>query len=344
MSLPSSNNLQISGFYGPGPWAAWMITLGISWINTIQNDYTHNMHFIAYALYTNFAAIDLIRQLNLAIDEEKISSVVRLNPGVPMYKIDWEQNPLEVDEATRQILAAAIAVVHVGIQTATVQIIACFYKERQQNFDPKEPIKRRRFILSVGLVLPIAAIWYASIWISFDRLGLIVLPGSLLPGLTTLIPSWVNILWSWKHNNVKPDSFLAKLSVFLAIVNWAVARWAKPRLQFRNPGNSLLSRDLCSRKECCFVPCAQQSMGEMDQIFSLVITLSLFLYEFESQFARVARKCIGAARKCIKFLLETRFGSLMVHIVRIWIEFYHGSGLSLLITGRHPEGWVRRDR
>lgn len=321
MSLSSSNNLQISGFYGPGPWSAWMITLTISWINTIQNDYTHNMHFIGYALYTNFAAIDLIRQLNLVIPCESGS----------YSDIDWKKTPLEVDEATRQMLAAAIAVVHVGIQMATMQIIACFYKERQRNFDPKEPIKRRRFIVSVGLVLPIGAIWYASLSISCHRLGFIVLPGSLLPGLTTLIPSWVNILWSWKYKDVKLDPFLAKMFVSGAILNWAIRCWIVPRLYFRNPKNSLLSGDLCPTKRCCFVPCAPQSIGEMDQIFSLVITLSLFLYEFESQLVRVARKCIGAVRKCIECLLETRFGSLMVRIVRRWIEFYHSSGLSYYV-------------
>ena len=80
----------------------------------------------------------------------------------------------------------------------------------------------------------------------------------------------------------------------------------------------------------------------MDQIFSLVITLSLFLYEFESPLVRAARKCIGAVKKCIgavkkciekciEFLLETRFGSLMVRIVRRWIEFYHSSGLSFYL-------------
>jgi hypothetical protein len=330
MSLPSSKNPQISGFYGPGPWAAWIITLAISWINTVQN----NMHFIGYALYTNFAAVDLIRQLNLAKDEGKIS-VDRLNPGVPSYKIDLEKTPLEVDEATRQMLAAAIAVVHVGIQMATMQIIACFYKERQRNFDPKEPIKRRRFIVSVGLVLPIGAIWYASISISCHRLGFIVLPGSLLPGLTTLIRSWVNILWSWKYNNVEHAPGLARICVFGAILNWALRCWIEPRLHFRNPGKSLLSGDLCSRKRCCFVPCAPQSIGEMDQIFSLVITLSLFLYEFESPLVRAARKCVGAVKKCIEFLLETlletTFGSLMVRIVRRWIEFYHSSGLSFYL-------------
>ena len=111
----------------------------------------------------------------------------RLNPCVPSHKIDLERTPIEVDEATRQMLAAAIAVVHVGIQMATMQIIACFYKERQRNFDPKEPSKRRRFIVSIGLVLPIGAIWHASISISCHRLGFIVLSGSLLPGFTTLI-------------------------------------------------------------------------------------------------------------------------------------------------------------
>ena len=99
--------------------------------------------------------------------------------------------------------------------------------------------------------------------------------------------------------------------------------------------STLSSVDPGLQERCDIVPCAPQSIGEMDQIFSLVITLSLFLYEFESPLVRVARKCIGAVKKCIEFLLETfletRFGSLMVRIVRRWIEFYHSSGLSYYV-------------
>ncbi|USP78059.1 hypothetical protein yc1106_05333 [Curvularia clavata] len=63
MDEPSPDNSEISGFYGPGAWAAWVILLVSSWIPIFLNDYESNTHFIASALYTNWAAIDLLRHL-----------------------------------------------------------------------------------------------------------------------------------------------------------------------------------------------------------------------------------------------------------------------------------------
>jgi hypothetical protein len=52
----------VSGFYGPGAWSAWFLILVTSWVATIRGDYSHNIHHIGYLLYTNWAAVDLIRQ------------------------------------------------------------------------------------------------------------------------------------------------------------------------------------------------------------------------------------------------------------------------------------------
>jgi hypothetical protein len=107
----------------------------------------------------------------------------------------------------------------------------------------------------------------------------------------------------------------------MTIVNWAVANWAKPRLQFRKPGNSFLSGDVCPSKRCCFVPCTPQSIGEIDRIFSLLVLLPLFLYEFGSRIIRVVRNGI-------EFLLETRLGSRVVSIsimVRVHLITYEGA-------------------
>ena len=57
--------LTISGFYGQGAWAAWLIILISSWIPMLRDDYTHNVHFIAYALYTNWAAMNYCQLFSL---------------------------------------------------------------------------------------------------------------------------------------------------------------------------------------------------------------------------------------------------------------------------------------
>lgn len=55
----------VSGFYGPGGWAAWCISLAASWAPILLKDYTHNFHLIATALYMNWAAMDSFRFLSL---------------------------------------------------------------------------------------------------------------------------------------------------------------------------------------------------------------------------------------------------------------------------------------
>ncbi|KAI1515932.1 hypothetical protein KJE20_13813 [Pyrenophora tritici-repentis] len=53
----------VSGFYGPGPWAAWTISIVTTWIALFRDDYSNNMHLMGWLLYTNWAAIDMARQL-----------------------------------------------------------------------------------------------------------------------------------------------------------------------------------------------------------------------------------------------------------------------------------------
>jgi len=58
-----NQDIVISGFYGPGGWAAWCVSLIASWAPILLEDGTHNLHLIAYALYMNWAAMDSFRYL-----------------------------------------------------------------------------------------------------------------------------------------------------------------------------------------------------------------------------------------------------------------------------------------
>ena len=51
--LTDFQDLDISGFYGPGAWMTWCITMVASWVTVLLGDYSQNLHFIVYALYTN---------------------------------------------------------------------------------------------------------------------------------------------------------------------------------------------------------------------------------------------------------------------------------------------------
>ncbi|CAN9142400.1 unnamed protein product [Alternaria alternata] len=86
---------HISGFYGPGAWAAWVITMVASWIPVTQGDYTHNLHFIGYALYTNWAAIDLMRQLNRVLGDQ-VDLSAYFKPSGRCWSISGLQGIIEV--------------------------------------------------------------------------------------------------------------------------------------------------------------------------------------------------------------------------------------------------------
>jgi hypothetical protein len=54
---------RVSGFYGPGAWAAWVIATTFSWLSILRGAHELSYDIIAHLLYTNWAAIDLIRQI-----------------------------------------------------------------------------------------------------------------------------------------------------------------------------------------------------------------------------------------------------------------------------------------
>jgi hypothetical protein len=55
---------QVSGFYGPGTWASWIIALASSSISIMSGDQSIGYDVFGHLLYTHWAAIDVFRQLN----------------------------------------------------------------------------------------------------------------------------------------------------------------------------------------------------------------------------------------------------------------------------------------
>ena len=134
----------ISGFYGPGGWAAWCISLIASWAPILLEDDTHNLHLIAYALYMNWAAIDSFRYLSSggklvdlasrkeALERERFVSV-RQDADTLVFlqhwPSDWDKPRLwDVDTIlTNTTLQVQDAEIHIGDTTEASPGLWDFY-------------------------------------------------------------------------------------------------------------------------------------------------------------------------------------------------------------------------
>jgi hypothetical protein len=288
----------VSGFYGPGAWSAWFLILVTSWIATIRGDYSNNIHHIGYLLYTNWAAVDLIRQS------------IKLSTS----SADTSSTQLHANGS----LAAALLITSWGTIHAASQFLYT-YASRYQN-DVSE--RRRRRLLALGSIIPLCAGISMSIYLYhhpitekhkipafyFDGLRIsshrdivnflvYVLPW-VLPCSATLIEVLLNFRRSGIFDSDLSSPYLVRatdcvvVSCFLTstipaiFISWAyVILWIFSGATFK-------------KKSCMFMPCAPQSMSEWDQCFALFAGLVMFIYEFGvdirgwvvQQFTRPARK------------------------------------------------------
>lgn len=143
--------LTVSGIYGPGNWAGWFLTTVASWLAifrpAIERD-TEGIHhdMIMHILFTNWAAIDLFRQLGF-------------------------RQAAKNDEARKQLggaIAAAVTMTFWGLHTALWQLGFCvFFDKGRDDRGSSSSIRavrdvasqyRRSIVLLLGTVLPSIAL------------------------------------------------------------------------------------------------------------------------------------------------------------------------------------------
>ena len=133
MSSPSTAS-------SPGSWGAWCVTLIASWIPLLQNDYAYDLHFITYALYTNWAALDgLIRRFG----PKKGAGV-----DTEIQAVLMEQQGLAVG-----------AIVFVGLLNAQIQLLTCIIEFQRSGDESKDSLERRFWTILIGMVLPACTCW-----------------------------------------------------------------------------------------------------------------------------------------------------------------------------------------
>jgi hypothetical protein len=251
MDPTSTPSTQMSGFYGPGAWAAWVITLIASWISLIQSDYGHNLHFIGYSLYTNWAAVDLIRQISQA---------------------PRDHSHLKINQAHLEGIVASSAVMSMGICQAVAQIALQLLRWESPGSDSKPFVRRRLLFLNFGLLIPLCTTWW-YILIVQGGIGSYLVEGSSLLGhfiVACSVRNLVEVDWAKKRSVVL--IFISPLTLLPMLI----------MLDMLGVGQLLPSftDDIRPPSRCFIVPCAPQGIGEWDQAFSLFVALFLWVYEF----------------------------------------------------------------
>jgi hypothetical protein len=122
---------SVSGFYGPGTYAAWIVTVAASWLDLRRGKQTQNIHHIAHLLYTNWAAIDLLHQLSVINHIEPAT-------GLPYDSV-----------SNLASVAAAFTATYWGMLQAGVQYILCVFY-----FDMAFEHESRSILFLFGLIIP----------------------------------------------------------------------------------------------------------------------------------------------------------------------------------------------
>ena len=265
---------EISGFYGPGTWAALVITMVASWIPLIQGDDTHNLHFLGYALYTNWAAIDFLRHVNRV-------------PG------DNDDLPA-VEQARLENIVASVAVLNVGLFQAVGQML--FYVLVALKSTPsKRPSVAQGMYLSVGAILPLCMICSGPLSYSPSAFVETHLITFLLFGIICIsaLPAGVA---SYALHNISSSRMVFYHHPMFGYFTYAMGFGVMATTLTIFSGISMMeeSREAYFRgtlpaARCYFVPCAPQRIGEWDQAFSLLVALVLFLYEFGPGMVRAVK-------------------------------------------------------
>lgn len=270
MGQASFDSIQISGFYGPGAWAAWVITMLASWIPLLQGDYTHNLHFIVYAVYTNWAAIDLIRYSSQAFPQD-------------------EHDLSDIDQTRLDNMTASFAVVRIGVYQAVWQMLICHRFVATRRSHSKHPSTARRIFLAIGAVIPLSVACSAVLNYSQPNFVSFLLVACLVFGICAV--AWTACELLWPHSlftgfyplNQFPYTELF-FGMIIPLLTFCLVFVINHREDY--------FRARLTPTRCYFVPCAPQGIGEWDQAFSLLVALFLFFYEFGSHALRIIRKGI----------------------------------------------------
>jgi hypothetical protein len=265
--------ITISSFYGPGTWAAWLIIMLTSWI-PLQDDNAYNIHFVSYALYTNWAAMDAFRQFVVPADELWLAKHFREN-------ISYET---VVDHA-----AAIHAVLILGLLHALAQLWIMTGKILRVNHgsvpeDVLENRYRRFALIGIGVIFPSLAMHFSCMKVAESHSQTLLKLYVLMFWTIFVVYVMTAGVMSWEPFY---RAFPAKRAILGAAL-FAVLITLSP--VFLYVTSSLTDLREWKMRSICYVrPCTAVAISEFDQMFALFGGLVLFISEYGPRMLGIAR-------------------------------------------------------
>lgn len=264
---------QISGFYGPGAWAAWIITILSSWIPFYQTSSKGTAPYIAYALYTNWASIDTFR--HVLIIYRSADDVQR------MYSTN--------------VVIAANAINLMGALHASLQLSICFANWTvEMNVTRRRQLSSQIMVLTTGLILPAAGTLLGtsiymtrmsnSDWATFFvdlatknfdtcilSLTTMCVTNAIVAAMFLFPEAWLAEYFA--HTGLGAARFGAVLSLLGLLIHHVVLGVVAQVRQV-DQGH------LAFMRQCFVFPCTGISISELDQAFSLFVAVVVFLHTY----------------------------------------------------------------
>jgi hypothetical protein len=295
--------VQVSGFYGPGAWAAWSCAITSSWyIITRRSHEKAYTNLLLHVLYTNWAAIDVLRQET----SHQLSS---------------------------EPFAAAVVVTFWGLLHITAQRVYCF--EAKTAIDPR--------ILQLGTTIPSTALFSVPAFAlgALDRTELGSRVGAINNRASTVVKAPVigvlvcgirlTLLIALYMLTSVPRYSLPSLRE-LGGFTLKCTIWTLDYFSYASLSHGLVSflilRPRDARVSSCsvFKPCTAQSMAEWDQTFALACALILLAPEHGKDVRGTFYKASEALqRTCRSIRLRWTRGRLVSHDrnpYSAWVEGY----------------------
>jgi hypothetical protein len=277
---------QVSGFYGPGPWAAWLLAIISSFYSLYWRPGKATIPTILpQILYTNWAAIDLLRQFG-------------------------------IDNLSFGSITAAACITYWGL--CQLLVLAIYMQVVHSDSAVRERLLRIRTLIRVGSIVPTIAVC-ASIFQAiartyhhegevYEALGVVFVPGYVKNSLHSLkvyiTPLAIIIGPCFCYVFIRGGvSGLRRYGVRLQLYWGMFASMVFLGFIFLWISLMLPIHMLCilwihttNLQTACFVkPCAPQSIKDWDQAFSLLCGLAFFLYEIGSDFLDMTKDKLDGA-------------------------------------------------
>jgi hypothetical protein len=275
---------QISGFYGPGTWAAWILSLVSSIIALRKHHDNHAaLNLIPPILYINWTAVDLLKQLNV----EDISHELRASAaGITLWGL-WYFTLVQkilgahhdeqcVNCKLRTIRAMGV----LGFIVPCIALVATLFHTDGA---------------ASNRMLPNGKHWFNShykFW-QTNRWNMILLI------LNITVCCWYHVFGFYRVAVPQRQRALFKVDKFDRISGWIMAfflSWGSMVYLVNALEYAAELRDVTDYQwSCALKPCAPQSITESDQGFALCCGLFVFVYEVGPGAINWVRRHVDAA-------------------------------------------------